>query len=146
GGGGGGAICIFILNSTAKTLPSINDCDLYLGRGGDGGAGGGGGSGGRGGSGGIGGISPGIVLPEALVGRGGNGGNGGDGGGGGGGAGGNGGCSIGFLTFNAGSPSYEATNSIVTSSGIAGSAGAGGAGKNPGQSGYNGVCQAILNL
>nr|MDO8087046.1 hypothetical protein [Candidatus Sigynarchaeum springense] len=146
GGGGGGAICIFILNSTATSLPAINDCDLYLGRGGDGGTGGGGGGGGRGGGGGIGGISPGIALPEALVGRGGNGGNGGDGGGGGGGAGGNGGCSLGFLTYNAGSPSYEACNSITTSSAIAGTAGAGGAGKVSGQSGHGGICQASLYL
>ncbi|MBN2153943.1 MAG: hypothetical protein JW839_20975, partial [Candidatus Lokiarchaeota archaeon] len=138
---------IIVLNSVASTsLPMILDCELYLGRGGDGGGGGAGGAGGSGGGGGCGGASPGLILPEALVGRGGEGGGGGDGGGGGGGAGGNGGCSLGFLTYNAVSPTYETGNSIAILPGIAGGAGAGGAGSTIGQSGYIGIRQATLYL
>ncbi len=146
GGGGGGAICILVyFNSFSTSLPVILNCTLYLGKGGNGGAGAAGGKGGRGGDGGVGGASPGLNLPEALVGRGGDGGDGGYGGTGGGGVGGNGGCSMGIVTSSAGFSAYTTGNTIRTSTGTAGGGGAGGgAGSRAGESGYNGVCIAIF--
>ncbi len=142
GSGGGASFGIFLsYQSLPLTLPEISNNIIFNGVAGNGGIGGQGGVAGihgLGGSGGVGGF---------CYGQGGSGGEGGQGGHGGGGGGGAGGISVGlFVNLNgyAGTPTYAATNTIDTTTGIAGGGGAGGL--SFGNSGANGEAGSVSEV
>jgi hypothetical protein len=122
GTGGGGAFGIFVLNGS----PTISNCAIDVGAGGDGGNGGNGGLGGTGGFGTMGGSGPDDAADGGPGGNGGSGGSGGRGGGGGG------GVSYGIYRSGASVPSI-AGNVITVIGG-----GSGGTGGNNGATGASG--------
>lgn len=137
GGYGGSSFGILItFTSTPTDLPVLESNRIFLGIGGEGGRGGDGGDGASGGLGANGGSTDTLAF---CSGPGGNGGNGGRGGHGGGGGGGTGGLSVGIfvdLSGFAGSQNYASTNTIDTSTGIAGPGG--GRGFSIGENGHPG--------
>ncbi len=136
GGGGGGSIGVFVSGGVA---PSLDQCVLYLGRGGNGGIGGAGGAPGKGGKGGAGGTN--TVFCSGLGGSGGDGGLAGSGGGGGGGCG---GVSYGILVSTATSvPNYGLANTFVSGPGGGAGGGGGHAFANSGGAGLAGATQSI---